>query len=194
MNKKLSVVFVSAMMVLSLALVACQTAQVTPSEVQAQREDVRSMAKTTLSQLYANKPELRQVIARSAGYAVFSDFGFKFVFMGGGRGKGLAVNNANKQDSFMEMVELQPGLGLGASSFRIVLVFDTQGAFNQFLNTGWEFGTNAVAMAKNKSGGGAVESAAVFEEGVTMYQLNEEGLLVGVSLTGAKFYWNSQLN
>jgi hypothetical protein len=49
-------------------------------------------------------------------------------------------------------------------------------------------------MAKNKSGGGAVESAAVFDEGVTMYQLNDEGLLVGVSLTGAKFYWDSTLN
>lgn len=194
MNRKHSAVFVSAMMFLSLALVACQTAQVTPSEVQAQREDVRSMAKTALSQLYANKPELRQVIARSAGYAVFSDFGFKVVFMGGGRGKGVAVNNANKQDSFMEMVELQPGLGLGANNFRVVLVFDNQGAFNQFLNSGWEFGANAMAMAKNKSGGGAVSSGAVFEEGVTMYQLNDEGLLVGVSLTGAKFYWDSQLN
>ena len=194
MSKKLSIVFVSAMMVLSLALVACQTAQVTPSEVQAQREDVRSMAKTSLSQLYANKPELRQVIARSAGYAVFSDFGFKLVFMGGGKGKGLAVNNANKQESFMEMVEFQPGLGLGANDFRVVLVFDTQGAFNQFLNSGWEFGANAVAMAKNKSEGGAVSSGAVFENGVTMYQLNDEGLLVGVSLTGAKFYWDSTLN
>jgi hypothetical protein len=34
----------------------------------------------------------------------------------------------------------------------------------------------------------------VFDEGVTMYQLNDEGLLVGVSLTGAKFYWDSTLN
>ena len=195
MKKKTQfMVIVSAMVLLSLALFSCATAPPSKSEKEQQQDSVRDMANKTLSDLYTKHPAAKSAIAKAAGYAVFSDFGFKAVFMGGGKDKGVAVNNANKQESFMELVELQPGLGLGANSFRIVLVFDNQGAFNQFLNSGWEFGANAIAMAKNKSEGGAVESAAVFEEGVRMYQLNEEGLLVGVSLTGAKFYWNSQLN
>jgi len=42
----------------------------------------------------------------------------------------------------------------------------------------------------NKGGGNAVSVS----QGVTMYQITEEGVIVGVSLTGAKFYKDSELN
>jgi hypothetical protein len=44
----------------------------------------------------------------AAGYAVFSDFGFKLLYAGGAKGNGIAVNNATKQETFMKMMELQP--------------------------------------------------------------------------------------
>jgi lipid-binding SYLF domain-containing protein len=194
MKKTRSFVLASIIMLLGLALISCQTAPMSKSDKEEQQDSVRNMANTTLSQLYVKNPAMKGAIARSAGYAVFSDFGFKVMFMGGARGKGVAVNNATKQETFMEMLELQPGMGLGASKFRVVFTFETLEAFDKFVNSGWEFGANAMAEAKTKTKGGAVSGAVSVAKGVEMYQLDDQGLVVGVSLTGAKYYKDKQLN
>jgi hypothetical protein len=36
----------------------------------------------------------------------------------------------------MKMLELQPGLGLGAEKYRLVLIFDNPEAFNKFVTSG----------------------------------------------------------
>ncbi len=94
----------------------------------------------------------------------------------------------------MKMAELQPGLGLGAEKYRVVFVFENPAAFNSFVTSGWEAGANAMAAAKTKKAGGALAGAVTVSEGVYMYQLTVEGLIVGVSLTGAKFYKDKDLN
>jgi lipid-binding SYLF domain-containing protein len=63
-----------------------------------------------------------------------------------------------------------------------------------FVNSGWEFGANAMAAAKTKTEGGAVSGAVTVAKGVKMYQLDDQGLVVGVSLTGSKYYKDKQLN
>ena len=77
------------------------------------------MARQTLAQLDQANPGSRNAIRNAAGYAVFSNFGMKIIFMGGARGEGLAVNNRTGQETFMKMVQLQPGLGVGANKFRL---------------------------------------------------------------------------
>jgi len=42
--------------------------------------------------------------------------------------------------------------------------------------------------AKTKTEGGAPAGAVTASKGVKMYQLDEEGLIVGVSPTAAKYY------
>ena len=152
------------------------------------------MANKTLAQLYAKHPAAKDAVTKAAGYAVFSDFGFKVWTLGGSRGKGVAVNNATKQETFMEMLEFQPGMGLGASKFRVVFIFEAAEEFNTFLNSGWEFGANAMAAAKTKTEGGALAGAVTVSKGVKMFQLNDEGAIVGVSLTAAKYYKDKELN
>ena len=117
------------------------------------------MANKTLAQLYAKHPAAKDAVTRAAGYAVFSDFGFKVWTLGGARGKGVAVNNATKQDTFMEMLEFQPGMGFGAYKFRVVFIFETAEAFDSFVTSGWEFGANAMAAAKTRTEGGALAGA-----------------------------------
>jgi len=94
----------------------------------------------------------------------------------------------------MKMLELQPGLGLGAEKFRTVFVFDTAEAFSKFVTSGWEFGADAMAVAKTKTEGGALAGAVTVSQGVHMFQLNQEGAIVGVSITGAKYYKDDKLN
>jgi len=166
-----------------------------PSEKDAARDDVRAVTAQSLAQLYKNEPAAKSAVANSAGYAVFSDFGFKVMLLGGAKGKGIAVNNATKQETFMKMVELQPGLGLGAEKYRLVLIFENQGAFNKFVTSGWELGANAMAAAKDDKGaGGGGAGALTFRNGVKMYQLSDTGAIAGVSITGAKYYKDDDLN
>jgi lipid-binding SYLF domain-containing protein len=182
------------MVLLSLALISCATTPLSKSEKNQKQEDVRSMANKALSDLYAKTPAAKTEISKAAGYAVFSDFGFKFIFMGGAGGSGVAVNNATKQETFMKMAEFQPGLGFGAAKFRVVFIFETLEAFNGFVTSGWEAGANAMATAKTRGEGGALAGAVTVSKGVKMIQLNDEGAIIGVSLTAAKYYKDQELN
>jgi len=187
-KKTRSVVIVLAMLLLGLALISCATTPSSTAEKAEQKASIRDMANKALSDLYAKNPAAKAEIAKAAGYAVFSDFGFKFMFLGGAGGSGLAVNNATK------LAELQPGLGFGAAKFRLVFIFETPEAFNTFVTSGWEAGANAMASAKTKTEGGALAGAVSVSKGVKMFQLNDEGATVGVSLTAAKYYKDKELN
>ncbi len=193
-QKAMNALAVSAMVILGLGLPSCSTVPESQATKDEKRTDMRNMANDTLQQLYAQNPDTQRAVKESAGYAVFSDVGFKLLFMGGANGAGVAINNADKMTYYMKMVELQPGLGLGAAKFRVIFLFDTNAAFNDFVTKGWEAGANQIAAAKtstmNKGGGQAISVS----QGVTMYQITEKGLIVGVSITGAKFYKDSELN
>ena len=165
------------------------------SEKNTARDEVRTVTAQTLDQLYQNEPAAKGAVANAAGYAVFSDFGVKIMVMGGAGGKGMAVNNTTKQETFMKMGEFQPGLGLGAEKYRIVLIFENSDAFNKFITSGWEIGANAMAAAKDDKGkGGGSAGAVTVSEGVKMYQLSDTGAIVGVSVTAAKYYKDDDLN
>jgi lipid-binding SYLF domain-containing protein len=184
-----------AVTVLSLIVFAAGCAgPKTKSEKDAARDEVRTVTAQTLDQLYQKEPAAKEAVANAAGYAVFSDFGFKVMVMGGAGGKGMAVNNTTKQETFMKMAEFQPGLGLGAEKYRIVLIFWNSDAFNEFVTSGWELGGDAMAAAKDKSGGGGAAGAVTFSHGVKLYQLSNTGAIVGVSITAAKYYKDDELN
>ena len=148
-----------AISVRCLCLAACASAPVTQSEKAEQKDSLRTMASQTLAQLYKTNPAAKSAISNAAGYTVFSDFGFKLSFMGGAKGKGIAINNTTKHETFMKMMEFQPGMDVGAEKFRIVLVFENPTAFNTFVTAGWEAGANAMMAAKSKTDGGAFAGA-----------------------------------
>ena len=165
------------------------------SEKNAARDEVRTMTAQTLDQLYQKEPATKGAVSNAAGYAVFRDFGFKVMVMGGAGGKGMAVNNTTKQETFMKMGEFQPGLGLGAEKYHVVLIFENSDAFNKFITSGWEIGANAMAAAKDDKGkGGGSAGAVTVSDGVKMYQLSDTGAIVGVSITAAKYYKDDDLN
>jgi hypothetical protein len=87
-----------------------------PEEKQKQTILVRSSE--ILAKLYQAQPEAKTAVESAYGYATFSNFGTKIIFVGGGTGRGLAVNNKTKEKTFMNMAELQAGLGLGIKNLR----------------------------------------------------------------------------
>jgi lipid-binding SYLF domain-containing protein len=163
-------------------------------EIQQQKADIRKMAKETLARLYKIQPSSQKTIGKSAGYAVFSNFGTKIFLVGGGSGKGVVYDNKTKKETFMKMIELQAGLGLGVKKFRLVWVFENQADVNGFINSGWEFGGQTSAAAKLGDQGGAFAGAMSVTPGIWLYQLTDDGLALELTGKGTKYYKDGDLN
>ena len=159
-----------------------------------ERDSVRESSNAILEKLYATQPGSKEVVAGAAGYAVFSNFGMKILVAGGGKGQGVAVNNKTRAETFMKMAEVQAGLGIGIKSYNLVWVFQTQEGFDQFVNSGWEFGGQATAAAKADNKGGAVEGAVSIAPGVWLYQMTKNGLALELTVKSTKYYKDSSLN
>jgi lipid-binding SYLF domain-containing protein len=164
------------------------------ADIGKQQKQIRSMVQDTLQELYKAEPKSKLAIRRAAGYAVFSDLGVKILFAGSGNGKGLAVNNKTKHETFMKMLQIQGGLGVGVEKFRVIFVFDNEQALDSFINSGWEFGGQSTVAAKARDRGGAMSGAVSVSDGVWMYQLTEKGLALDISATGTKYYKDDDLN
>lgn len=158
------------------------------------RADIRKTSKEILAQLYKEQPAAKKAVDSAAGYAVFSNFGMKIFIAGSGSGKGLAVNAKTKKEVFMKMIEVQAGLGLGVKKFRLVFVFENEKGWNDFVNSGWEGGTQATAAAKSGGSGGAYQGAISVSPGVWLYQLTDTGLALEATVKGTKYYKDSDLN
>jgi len=159
-----------------------------------QQQQIQTATQDTLQRLYRAEPKTKLAIKRAYGYAVFSDLGVKILFGGTGNGKGVAIDNRTKHETYMKMVELQAGLGVGVDKFRVVFVFDNQRAFDGFVNSGWEFGGQSTLAAKAGDNGGAMAGAVAVADGIWMYQLTDTGLAVDISATGTKYYKDDDLN
>ena len=159
-----------------------------------QRAEVRKTSRAVLNQLYKAQPSARKAVDSAAGYAVFSNFGMKIFVAGGGGGSGMAVSNETKKEVFMKMVEVQAGLGFGIKKFRVVFVFETAAALNEFINSGWEFGGQATAAATDGKQGAAYQGAVSVMPGVWMYQMTDQGLALELTGKGTKYYKNDDLN
>jgi lipid-binding SYLF domain-containing protein len=146
-----------------------------------ERKEIRQMSQDTLTRLYKAQPSAKAAVEKGYGYAVFSNTGIKILFGGSGNGSGLAVNNQTKSQTFMKMFEIQAGLGMGVKKFKVIFVFENQKVFDDFINSGWEFGGQTSAAAKTSPDkGGSMQGAASVSEGVWMYQLTDKGLALEI--------------
>lgn len=156
--------------------------------------EIRKQSQQTLAKLYAAKPSTQATVKAAAGYATFSDIGMKILIAGGGKGQGMAVDNASQKVTFMKMVEVQAGLGVGVKKFHTIFVFETKEAMDHFINNGWEFGGEATAAATTGDKGGAYQGAVSVMPGVWMYQLTDKGLALELAGKGTKYYKDDDLN
>jgi len=159
-----------------------------------EQKKIRDAANKILHRLYKAQPAAKAAVENAAGYAVFNNTGVKILIAGSGKGKGLAVNNQTGKETFMKMLELQAGLGVGVKKFSVVFVFDTERAFDGFVNSGWEFGGQATAAAKTGDKGGSMAGAASVSDGVWMYQMTDKGLAAEITAKGTKYYKDDDLS
>jgi len=176
---------------LVILLIACATTSgKTPAD---KRQAVLNMKQETLSDLYKIRPQARSQIAKSPGYAVFSDANVNVIFASFGGGYGVVRNNSTGKHTYMKMGELGIGLGLGVKDFRAVFIFHDEPTMNQFINSGWEFGAHADAAAKASDKGAAV-GGELLADNITIYQLTESGLALQATVKGTKYWKDDSLN
>lgn len=159
-----------------------------------QRQEILKKNEDILKQLYKIQPKAKELIEKSAGYATFSNFGMKILIAGGGTGTGVVTQKDGSMPIYMNMAEVQAGLGMGIKSFQNIFVFQTQVALKDFVNSGWTFGGQVTAAAKYESNGDAYQDATIVAPGVLMYQLTDSGLAAEITGKGTKYYKNTELN
>lgn len=157
------------------------------------RQAILHMRNKTLAELYRAHPQAKSQIARSPGYAVFSDANVNVIFASFSGGYGVVTNNRTGKHTYMKMAEVGVGLGLGVKDFRAVFIFHDRHIMNRFINSGWEFGGHADAAAKASDKGAAV-GGEVLLDNITVYQLTESGLALQATVKGTKYWKDEDLN
>jgi lipid-binding SYLF domain-containing protein len=158
-----------------------------------ERQEIRKTAKDILARLYKAQPSAKAAVEKAAGYAVFSNFGMKLGVAGSGTGKGVAVDNKTKKETFMKMVELQAGLGFGVKKFSLVWIFETPQTLATFVNSGWELGGQTSVAAKAGDTGASLQGAIPVSPGVWVYQLTDTGVAMELTAKGTKYYKDDDL-
>ena len=176
------------------ALKDAVTGPPTQAQIEEARREVQDASNNALSALYAAVPSARGAVERAAGYAAFSTFGMKLLVAGGTSGKGLAVNHRTRAQKYMKMLQVQGGLGFGVDKMHLVFVFTNEAALDAFINQGWEFGAQTNVSAVDRGQGAMFSGAASISPGVYLYQLTETGLSATLTVSGTKFFLDTDLN
>ena len=158
------------------------------------RKDIKETRTEILKRLYKENPAAKKKIARSVGYATFSNVGVNVIFLSAGGGSGVVHNNDTGKDTYMKMASGGFGIGLGVKDFRAVFIFYTDQALENFVEKGWDFSGQADAAAKSGKKGAEGSVASTIVNGVEVYQMTENGLALQATLQGTKYWKNDDLN
>ena len=172
-------------------LTGCGPKGDTPTD---KRQLVQTMKQETLMDLYTFHPAAKQSVAKSVGYAVFSNTGINLLLLSTGNGYGVAHDNGTGKETYMRMFTAGVGIGLGVKDFRGIFIFSTQDAFDTFVEHGWQAGAQADAVAKAGEKGGAADSDIDIAPGVELYQLTKNGLALQATIQGTKYWKDEDLN
>ena len=159
----------------------------------AHQAEIKKATSSALEKFYAKKPDLRKEVEAAPGYAVFTTYGLTFL-VGGTGGGGLAHDKASGKDTYMKMAQASAGLQAGIAQNDLLIVFRDRKALATFVDKGWEFGGSGAASAgaanKSAGGGGGVQEIA----DARTYTLTKNGLEIGASVAGTKFWKDKDMN
>ncbi len=158
------------------------------------RRAIQEMCKSTLADLYRLRPAARKEIKNARGYAVFSNVGIKLFLLSTANGYGLAHDNRSGKEFYMKMLSGGLGLGMGIKEFRGIFIFDSDNAFEEFVEHGWTAGGQAEAAARLDDQGQVVALAVEIAPGIRLYQLTKNGLAAQITVQGTRYWKDDALN
>jgi len=164
------------------------------AEVPKAKAEILAMRDRTLEELFAQKPEARDEVAKAVGYAVFDSSQINVLLFVGARGTGVLVDNATRANTFMIATRAGTGPGIGYKDFRQVMVFKNREVFDQFRKLGADVAASADATMKLNTAGASADMSTSFNPFVSTYQFTDKGVLLQANWGGAAFVPYAQLN
>ena len=149
------------------------------------RENINTMAKETLDELFEKDSGAKKLYDKAYGYAVLDNVKLSLMISGGG-GHGVAVEKKSGKRTYLRMGTAGLNIGLGGQKYQIVFFFEEKKQFDLFVNKGWEADANANAVA----GTAGANAEATFRNGVAFYQITQAGLMLQADIAGTKYWKN----
>ena len=185
----------NSMLTIFLAVVlfaGCAT--IKGNNIAEQRQSVLDIRDKTLVRLYDEQPVAKEQIKGAAGYGIFSNINTNIFLLSTGSGYGVVTDNESGKHTYMKMMTLGGGLGLGLKDFRAVIIFRKREDMERFVEKGWEFGGQADAALKSGDKGAAYSAAKTVDFDIITYQLTENGAALQATLQGTKYWKHKDLN
>ncbi len=172
----------------SVALVsACTTTSGTgPSASDAsKRQSIDAGVNTALSELYAQVPESRSLVAKARGVLVFPSVIAAGFVIGGAYGQG-ALLEGGRTNGYYRTATGSVGWLAGAESKAVYVLFMTPEALDRFKSSkGWTVGADASITVINAGVNASIDTQTV-RHPVIGYVLAKGGLMANLSLDGTK--------
>jgi lipid-binding SYLF domain-containing protein len=174
---------------LLLAAVPMAIAEEEEGDKQAKKKGkIDASATEVLETVLGESENAKDLFGKAMGYAVFDNTKVAFGISGGG-GSGVAVDKGSGTRTYMKMGTGGVGLGIGVKTYQVIMMFENEKVFENFVEKGWQADTQAGASAGEK--GASVETT--FHDGMAVFVRTKKGLMASADVSGTK-YWKSDLN
>ena len=139
----------------------------------------------TLQRLYTVAPGSREMVQHAAGVLVFPEVIGGALIVGAEHGRG-ALRVGGHTAAYYSTTGASLGWQVGGQSKAVVYIFSTREALAKFqASKGWTAGADATVAIGKVGANGSVDSETA-KQPVVSFVMNNVGIEVGVSLTGAK--------
>jgi lipid-binding SYLF domain-containing protein len=146
-----------------------------------------AQVKETIKAFEAKDPSIKSRFKSAYGYAVFPDLGKAGVIIGGGGGDGLVFERGRMIGS-AEVSQITVGAQVGVQHYSELIFFENKATLDRFKANKLEFDANASAVVA-KSG---ASSSAPYRNGVAVFSIAKEGVMVEAAIGGQKFTFHPQ--
>ena len=147
-------------------------------------ETIHGDAKAAVKRMAAADPELKPLLDKAHGYAVFPSVGKAAAVLGGAFGMG-EVFQGEHVVGYAAVAQLTVGLQLGGETFSQLIAFQSKPALEQFKQGKLTFAAHASAVLV-KAGAAA---SARYEKGVAVFVMPSGGMLLEAAVGGQKFFY-----
>ncbi len=138
--------------------------------------------KKAIQAFEAKDPSIKERFKSAHGYAVFPDLDKGGIVLAAGGGDGH-VFERGKMIGSAKVTQITVGATVGAQKYSEVIFFKDKAALDRFRANKLEFDANASAVASKKG----ASAAADYREGVAVFTMAKEGMMVEAAVGGQKF-------